>query len=89
MGKLLCPCGNILSNCCSPNENEGYLFTDMDYQCERLGDIENARGVWECEKCGRIAFHYPKKWDHRVKWYAPEDGIPGNLMAFEPINIED
>jgi len=87
MGKLRCKCGNILSNVASPNEVEGYLIKDQDLEFEGLRDssdiMDIGRLVWECNECGRLAVSYPGKDDATVKWYVPEDGIPGGLMRFD------
>ena len=86
MARLKCLCGNSLSNVCSPNEMEGYLLTDMDMEfdddksCLDIMDI--ARCVWECDKCGRLAFNFPNKDSDTVKWYKPENGENGGLMKF-------
>jgi hypothetical protein len=92
MGKLLCNCGNILSNCMCPNETEGVLIRDIDMEFDDdrncLQIARMGRDVWECEKCGRLAISYPKRNDCHVKWYLPEDGKPGGLMRFREVSGE-
>ena len=80
MGKLKCPCGEILSNSGWPNETTGWLTTC--WRLERIddsSDVMDGRGMWECKSCGRIAFDFPNPGDATVKWYVPEDGKPGGL----------
>jgi len=86
MARLKCVCGNSLSNCSSPNEVEGRLIKDMDMEFDDekscLDIVDISRLVWECEKCGRLAFNYPKMDSNSMKWYKPENGKTGNLMKF-------
>ena len=87
MARLTCPCGNELTNQSTPSQVEGILIKDQDMEfetelnCSEVSDL--GRIVWECDKCGRLAISFPNKHDIKVKWYAPEDGIPGNLMKFD------
>jgi hypothetical protein len=85
MARLRCPCGETLSNVMSPSSNNGWLLGDVEI--ENLENwtpsdiMERGRIVWECHRCGRIAIG--NQIDSTVKWYKPEDGIPGNLTSFE------
>jgi hypothetical protein len=90
MAQLKCICGTQLSNCRCPNETEGIILRDIDI--ERF-DPEGAftideigRGVWECHACGRLAINYPSREACTVKWYRPENGEPGAMMAFDSAN---
>jgi len=87
MSKVNCPCGNQLSNVCSPSSVEGYLLSgyqrdvisdDGQIQADKLCSI--LRDVWECQSCGRLAIAYPSRGDRTLKWYKPEDNIPGKLF---------
>jgi hypothetical protein len=78
MGKLLCGCGNILSDVCG---NDGEAFTeDMHKQIYKEGfDYEediyilgDGRSIIECVECGAIAIEDPIGTAH-VKWYIPEN----------------
>lgn len=81
MAKLICPCGNQLSNVQCPSGNNGWFVTDEDTDNQIEWDtctvIEIGREVWECHDCGRVAFGNKK--DAGVKWYEPADGKPGHL----------
>jgi len=89
MATLRCPCGKLLNNHADNNETQGYLLTEQDvleHEYSRNEDatewaLEAGRGVWECKSCGRLAFNWPFRSMSDVKWYAPEDGQPGRLMA--------
>lgn len=86
MAKLVCPCGEILSSVGCPNEMEGRVYADWDFE-KVYGDLSFRnlhrlfRAVWECWNCGRLAFNHPGLKDVTVKWYVPENGKHGNLMA--------
>ena len=90
MAKIKCICGAQLSNVASPNETEGILLRsmDIDHRNEEnaLTIIDAGRGVWECHNCGRLAINFPGKDSSTVKWYYPENAIPGALMAFDKEN---
>ena len=87
MARLICICGNELTNQSIPSQTEGILIKDQYLEFEeKLNCVEVSelgRVVWECDKCGRLAVSFPSKDDSKVKWYTPEDGIPGNLMKFD------
>lgn len=86
MGKLLCRCGETLSNCLCPNEVQGILLRDIDMERAEERDwnpFDAGRIVWECSVCGRLAISFPRLHDANIKWYRPEDGVPLHLMAFE------
>ena len=91
MASLRCPCGTTLNNHCLPNEVEGFLLTEDDADIICLQDpkdlysfmLENTRGLWECHACGRLAFNWPRRDGCKVKWYSPDDGEPGRLMALQ------
>lgn len=70
MGKLLCLCGNLLSDVGYPCYQQGYLFPERDV--DRM-DFSAGRGMWQCDKCARIAFNWPIRDDCRVIWFKPED----------------
>ena len=84
MGKLNCECGWQISDVASPCNVKGWLLTD--HQLDEAENFESceiigiARDVWECSKCGRIAFGNIV--DNTVKWYTPVDGKPGHLNRF-------
>ena len=87
MGKLRCPCGNVISSVAHPNIAIGNVVTQWEldgipYNDDNAarGAIDDGREVWECSDCGRLAFSYPKRDDNTVKWYSPDDGKPGHLM---------
>lgn len=89
MAKLNCICGVQLSNSVCPNQTEGLILRDVDLEvidgksaCEI---IDAGRCVWECYNCGRLGVSFPGSSDSTIKWYKPEDGIAGNLMAFDKI----
>lgn len=81
MGELQCLCGKALSNVSCPSPNNAWLLRDFDIKDAKNWDacniIENGRDVWECHKCGRIAIG--NCFNASVKWYRPEDGVPGNI----------
>lgn len=86
MGKLRCPCGNVISNVQWPCPYVGYAVTQTDYDdhSDNSEDgvrelVMGSRSIWECSECGRISFDEPRG-EHTVKWYVPEDGKPGHLM---------
>lgn len=83
MGKLKCLCGEILSNVADPSKNNGWLLKDVDLEdavgWEASDIICKAAYVWECHNCGRIAINNSIGF---VKWYKPEDGLPGNITKF-------
>lgn len=77
MSKLLvCPCGTILSKVEAPNSIEGLLHS----LCLDIYAFQNGRDAWECKECGRLAVIFPEVKSSRVKWYAPEDKEPGDLL---------
>jgi hypothetical protein len=83
MGKLKCVCGDIISNTSAPNNVEGVLFNLYDTATDKnIGELidESGRDVWECKRCGRLAFAYPDKCGAQVKWYCPEDSNAGDLL---------
>jgi hypothetical protein len=72
MAHIRCPCGNRLSNVCFPNTLEGQIKGIYEYK---------ERDVWECADCGRLAIDIKDEVGlTEVKWYIPEDGIPGDLF---------
>ena len=80
MSKLTCPCGNRLSDVLYPGKATGILLSMQ--QVDRMNVVPGSnlfegREVWECDKCGRIAFIHP---GGSVKWYSPDDGQYGALM---------
>lgn len=87
MAKLKCKCGAQLSNVSVPNNVEGYLLSefDMDRMSGGTNEVteimDHSRGLWECWQCGRLGFHFPDKNSSAVKWYMPEDGVPGKLLS--------
>jgi hypothetical protein len=96
MATLRCPCGTTINNRQILNEVEGVLLTgedidnmDLEWMEGRSAYYANeiGRGVWECNNCGRLAFNWPRRDGCEVKWYRPEDGQPGALMAFKQVAI--
>jgi hypothetical protein len=81
MARLACLCGSVLSDSTVPNEMVGVLIKDQDVDLDCCA-ADVGRIVWECNACGRLAISYPAKHGIDVKWYVPEDGVPGLLMAF-------
>ncbi len=79
MGKLKCICGNILSDTCHPDINQGLLISSWD---DENHNFENNYEVMECDKCGALAIEYPKN-SPEVKWYIPFDGKCLNLFKKE------
>lgn len=97
MASLECLCGSILSNGQTPSDTVGSLVTGNDlegfYGAEEVDEclslLRQSRDVWECHQCGRLAVAVPEQKDPcAVKWYHPENGKPGALMAFE-VNLSD
>lgn len=88
MGKLNCICGTQLSNVSVPNTVTGLLLRDIDMEAADGADIcklmDIGRDFWECHHCGRIAVIWPRDDSGRVKYYKPEDGVPGNLCERRP-----
>lgn len=84
MREIKCLCGETLSNVSCPSPINGWLLRDCDIEYAKNWDvcniIENGRDVWECHICGRIAIG--NSHDAFVKWYRPEDGLPGNLTKY-------
>lgn len=87
MGKLGCPCGNVISSVSYPNECIGTVVTQTEYDMKSgktdFDLVDNGRDVWECRECGRLAVSYPGRTDNTVKWYSPDDGKPGHLMRYD------
>lgn len=83
MSKVNCPCGNEISNVCSPSINNGWLLSDLDLEkmeetIESIDIVTVARDVWECHECGSIAIG--NNTDNTIKWYSPKDGVKGELF---------
>jgi hypothetical protein len=85
MGKVNCPCGWQISDVGVPSHEVGYAVSDheLDEMAATVQSLEimDSRKLWECSKCGRVAFDYPEAGSNRVKWYVPDDGKPGTLMS--------
>jgi hypothetical protein len=80
MGKLLCICGNILSDTCGC---DGEAFTEDQMIKTDLNETDgfedevyiagDGRSIFECEKCGALAIEDPIN-SPMVKFYQPENG---------------
>lgn len=77
MGKVYCPCGNVISDVMCPNVCKGTLIGDCEL--DKLEDhptnhvwesvSEAGREVWECYECGRIAIDHPEDGSNKLRWY--------------------
>lgn len=93
MGWVRCPCGTQISDVGYPCSAKAALFTDVALDEAENADrmvkadvIINSRDVWECYECGNIAIDHPESGSNKIKWYAPMDGVKGDVMkpATEP-----
>ena len=78
MARLLCKCGETLSNSMAPNEVELKVFTDKEWDhIINLGQIDTIdlpdpqHDVWICLKCERI-YVFEKNSDRVSKIYKRE-----------------
>ena len=75
MAKMLCRCGNTLSNSLTPNDVELRVYTDeeWDHIIQTNGKLEDLpvpkNDVWRCPVCERIYFFEGNK---SIKVYALE-----------------
>ena len=75
MAKMLCRCGNALSNSLAPNDVELRVYTDeeWDHIIQIEGKLEDLpfpkNDVWRCPSCERIYFFEGNK---SIKVYALE-----------------
>lgn len=68
MAKVLCRCGNLLSNSQCPNDVQLRVYTDSEWDSIiDMGIIDPVNipfpkyDVWRCPKCGRIyVYEYEK-----------------------------
>ena len=76
MSKLICPCGNQISDVAVPSADKSLMISDVDMDAVE-GDhgvidfsqfIQRTRDVWHCRECGRIAI---EEKDRAVTWYRP------------------
>lgn len=81
MGRLMCLCGNILSDVSSPSINKGWMLKDSDLEIDNVDPIEDGVDLWECHECGSIAFGNNQ--DASVKWFTPHSG------QYEKLCVED
>ncbi len=73
MSKLLCPCGNRLSDVLSPHPHVGYMVSEVVMDQDDFGDRviqKQCPEYWECPECGRFAIFEMNS--NRVKWWKPE-----------------
>jgi hypothetical protein len=62
MAKLLCRCGNTLSNSFAPNDAQLRVYTDVEWDTiiQTEGKLEDLpfpkNDVWRCPECERIYF---------------------------------
>lgn len=84
MAKLLCICGNILSDVCGYDaeafsENSIELIEGTQEYAFIPGD---GRSILECEKCGALAIEHPFETCF-VQFYLPENGKYNDLFRNE------
>lgn len=63
MARILCLCGETLSNSESPNDIEIYCFPDRQFfeltesgqtDFENIADVDPEITIWKCPSCGRL-----------------------------------
>jgi hypothetical protein len=84
MAKMLCRCGNLLSNSYSPNDIELHVYTDKELDIITLaeGKLEDfpypENEVWRCPVCERLYFFEGNK---AVKVYALEPELQPETLG--------
>jgi len=87
MGWVRCPCGTQISDVTWPCTSKGSLVTEVAFdenetleRTVKSDVILDSRDVWECYECGCIAIDHRESGSNKIKWYAPMDGVKGDVM---------
>ena len=70
MGRLLCVCGNIISDI---GGDDAYACKALEFEKDDIPwNEKQARGILECDECGVLAIEDPID-SNKVKFYIPHN----------------